>query len=335
MTARLKCGVIGLGRMGQKYAEILAARLPQTELVAVCQRNAQRAEEAASTFGAKRFYTDYRDLLDDREVQAVVVAVNPQMHPQIVAAAATAGKDIYCEKPLALTLPEADETLATVKKAGVRLQLGLQRRHDPPYVEAMEKLQQGLIGEPVLFKATSRDPVGPSREYVPLSGGLLLDLCLHDFDLARWFMGAEVERVSAEGSALIYPFLQEFGDVDTVTVNLLFDNGAVGNVEGARKSTYGYDVRTEILGTEGGLMIGHLGYRPVLLLTEGGASYKTIPWFYERFDEAYFNELRDFVECLLADRTVTPSGEDGRAALEIALAAKKSLAEGRPVTIKS
>jgi scyllo-inositol 2-dehydrogenase (NAD+) len=333
MTEPLPIGVLGLGRMGQVHARHLAG-VPEARLVAVVSRRPTMAQEMATRYGA-RAYTSYGDFLADRELRAVVIASHTHEHREHVEAAAAAGLAIFCEKPLALSLEDADVALDAVDAAGVPLQMGLMRRFDPPYVQARRQIEEGAIGRPLTFKAVSRDPQLPTVEdaEAQLRGNLFIDLGVHDFDLARWLMGQEVRQVQAIGGALVYHRLAEEGGVDNGLVNIVFADGALGNVELSRNAAYGYDVRTEVLGSEGGLLIGGLQQTPLAVMSSAGVSHDVFPWFPERFKEAYLNEIRYFVECVRADRSPSPDGEDDRAALEIALAATESLKSGCPVEL--
>ena len=333
MVEPLPIGVLGLGRMGQVHARHLAG-LREARLVAVASRRLAVAQKTAARYGA-RAHTSYDDLLADRELRAVVIASHTHEHREHIEAAAAVGLAIFCEKPLALSLEDADAALDAVAAAGVPLQVGLMRRFDPPYVQARRQIEEGAIGRPLTFKAVSRDPRLPTVEEAEaqLRGNLFIDLGVHDFDLARWLMGQEVRHVQAIGGALVYRGLAEEGGIDNGLVNIVFADGALGNVELSRNAAYGYDVRTEVLGSEGGLLIGGLQQTPLTIMSPAGVSHDVFPWFPERFKEAYLNEIRYFVECVRADRFPFPGGEDDRAALEIALAATESLKSGRPVEL--
>ncbi len=331
MAQPLPVGVLGLGRMGQVHAHHLAS-LPEARLVAVASHRPTMAQEIAARYGA-RAYTRYEDLLADRELRAVVIASHTHEHREHIEAAAAAGLAIFCEKPLALSLEDADAALDAVAEAGVPLQTGLMRRFDPPYVQAKRRIEEGLIGRPLIFKAVSRDPQLPTGEEAeaPLRGNLFIDLGVHDFDLARWLMGQEIRQVQAIGGALVYHRLAEEGGIDNGLVNIVFADGTLGNVELSRNAAYGYDVRTEVLGSQGGLLIGGLQQTPLAVMSPAGVSYDVFPWFPERFKEAYLNEIRYFVECIRAGRFPSPHGRDDRVALAIALAATESLKSGHPV----
>jgi len=280
-------------------------------------------------------YTDYNELLAREDIDAVLIATPTNTHESIVKAAAGAGKHIFTEKPLALTVAACDEALTAVTEAGVKMQVGFMRRYDPAYMAAKKQIDAGAIGQPVMIKAVGRDPWRTGLEFARRenSGGLIADMAIHDFDLARWLMGSEVEKVTSEGGCLVFPELEEAGDIDNAVVNLLFANGAVGNVDVSRNAIYSYDIRTEVIGSQGSLFIGGLQQTPTLLLKKNNVSHDTIPGFMERFGDAYAGEIRDFIEAIEAGRDVSVTGEDARAATAIAVAATLSLDEGRPVLV--
>ncbi|MBI5054327.1 MAG: inositol 2-dehydrogenase [Chloroflexi bacterium] len=331
----LRIGLIGAGRMGTTFAHHLAFTVTDADFAAVADSNVETAKQVAARYGVKNSYGDYRALLDQKDIEAVVIASPTGTHAEVVKAAAEAGKQIFCEKPLALTLKECDEALAAVEKAKVKLQIGFMRRYDPACVAAKQQIDSGAIGTPVMFKSMGRDPKRTSLEFAKREngGGLILDMGVHDYDLARWLMGSEVERVYSEGGCLVYPELKDVGDIDNAVVNLKFANGAVGNVDLSRNAVYGYDVRTEVIGSKGSLFIGNLQQTPLLVMTPNSIAHDTIPYFMERFVEAYPAEIRDFVRCVMEDRQPQVTGRDGRAAVAIGVAATKSLDEGKPITL--
>jgi len=331
----IRVGLIGAGRMGKVFAHTLAFTVPEVDLVAVADIDLKTSQEVAARYGIKDHYTDYRELLKREDIQAVVIVTPTATHAEIIGAAAAAGKHIFSEKPLAQTLTMCDEAIAAVASSGVKLQLGFMRRFDPAYAMAKKKIDEGSIGVPVMFRSTSRDPKRTSLEFARRenSGGLILDMGVHDFDLARWLMGSEVERVHTEGGCLVYPELKEVGDIDNAMINLKFANHALGNIDVSRNAVYGYDIRTEVLGSEGGLLIGKLQQTSTLVMTRQGVVHDTIPYFMERFGEAYAAEIRDFVACILEDRLPSVTGQDARQATAIGVAATLSLDEGRPVLV--
>jgi inositol 2-dehydrogenase len=321
--------------MGKVFANTLALSIAEADLVAVADPNEEITRETAARYGAKTWFTDYRALLEQKDVEAVVIASPTYTHVEVVEAAAASGKQIFCEKPLALTPQGCDEAIAAARQAGVRLMVGFMRRYDAAYRMAKRKIDEGVIGKPVIFKSVGRDPNRTSLKFARRenSGGLILDMGIHDFDLARWLMGSEVERTSSEGGCLVFPELQTVGDIDNAVVNLKFANGAVGNVDVSRNAVYGYDIRTEVLGSQGGLMIGKDRFTDTLVLTKDGVTHDTVPYFMERFADAYAAEIRDFIACIAQDREPGVTGQDARAATAIGVAATRSLDEGRPVLV--
>jgi len=226
MSAQLNVGVIGLGRLGRVYAEDLARHVSAANLIAVADAQASVAETFAREYGIPRWYASHSDLLNDTDVQAVAVITPTSSHKEVVLEAARSGKEIFCEKPISLSIAEAKEMLDAVGSAGIFLQMGFQRRFDSGYIEARKKVDAGVIGTPVIISMTSRDPFAPPLGFCDpkASGGLILDMGIHDFDLARMFLG-EVESVYATGAALAYPEMKSVGDIDNAIVNLSFESG--------------------------------------------------------------------------------------------------------------
>lgn len=336
MTASLKFGVIGLGRMGQLYTRTLATRVSGAHLYAVAEVDGQQAQaRVVDELGVSHVFADAHELIALPELDAVVIASPTSTHLDLVIAAAGAGKAIFCEKPLALTLEETRTALEAVARAQVSLQVGFMRRFDAAYQKAKTLIAGGLIGYPVTFKSLSRDPFCPPPGYMDpdKSGGLILDMAIHDFDLARWLMGSEVERVTAEGATLVCKDLESVGDIDNALVNMRFVSGALGNVEVSRNAFYGYDIRTEVLGSEGAVMVGVHQYTPVVLLTRAGAQHDVTPYLLERFGDAYRAQLQHFADCLHNGQTPLVSGADALAACEIGVAATRAFQTGRPVTL--
>lgn len=326
-------GLIGAGRMGKVFAHTLAFSVAEVDLVALADRNPKTGEEVAARFGVECHYTDYHELLQRDDIDAVVIATPTTTHVQVIKDAALAGKHIFSEKPLGQTLESCDEAIAAAKQAGVKLQLGFMRRFDAAYALAKKKIDEGVIGQPVVFHGISRDRERTSLEFARRSnsGGMIMDMGVHDFDLARWLMGSEVMRVQTEGDCLVYPELKDMGDIDNALISLRFANDAVGNIALSRNAIFGYDVRTEVLGSEGALKIGSLQQTSTLVMTRQGITHDTIPGFMERFGDAYAAEIREFAACVLEDREPGVTGEDARKATAIGMAATLSLDETRPV----
>ena len=335
MSFPLKIGVIGLGRMGQLYTRMLATQVAGVHLYAVTDVSEQARTRVASEFNIAHVCADADELIALPDLDAVVISTPTSTHCDLVIAAAAAGKAIFCEKPLALTLKENHRILAAIAQAQVPLQVGFMRRFDAAYQKAKALIAEGRIGRPITFQSIGRDPFCPRREYADpaVSGGLIVDMAIHDFDLARWLMDSEVERVSTEGALLVCEELAQVGDIDNAVMNLRFVNGGLGTVEVSRNAFYGYDIRTEVLGSEGAVTIGVHQHTPVVLLTRTGAQYDTVPYLMERFGDAYRTQMQHFVQCLHEGKLPLVGGVDSLAALEIGIAATRSYQTGRPVIL--
>jgi len=331
---RLKVGVVGLGRLGSVYVRDLAGRIPETTVVAVADCNRALADQIAEQFDVPKAYGSAQDLIADRDVDAVVVVTPTHTHREIVVAAAQSKKPTFCEKPPALSLAECAAMSDAVNKSGTFFQMGFMRRFDPGYAAAKEKIAQGAIGKPMVFKSTSRDPFRPSLDYAnpKSSGGMLIDMGIHDFDLARWFMG-DVRTVSTIGATIAYPELTTVGDIDNAVASLTFASGTLGVVDLSRSGIYGYDISTEILGSEGTLRIGYLRETPVMVLTKNSVAHDTVPYFMERFRDAYTTQLQNFAQNLQQDRTPPITIEDGMEALRIGVAATRAHEAGGSVDV--
>jgi inositol 2-dehydrogenase len=332
---RLAVGLIGAGRLGRVYARDLAGRIPETRLVAVADANGTLAKEVAEEFDVPKYYADPAALLDDPAVDAIVIVTPTHVHREQVIAAAARKKPTFCEKPPALSLAETREMKAAIEKSGMFFQMGFMRRFDAGYAAAKKQIDAGRIGTPLVFKATSRDPFRPSLEYAnpKSSGGMLIDMGIHDFDLARWFMG-DVRTVSAIGGTIAYPELESVGDIDNAIASLTFESGKLGVVDLTRSGIYGYDISTEILGLEGTIRIGYLRETPIFVMTkEHGVCHDTVPYFMERFRDAYTNQLQNFAQNVLQDREPPITIDDGLEALRIGVAATRARETGGTVRV--
>jgi myo-inositol 2-dehydrogenase/D-chiro-inositol 1-dehydrogenase len=333
MKDKVNIGVIGTGRMGSVHTRNLVRRIPQANVVAVCDIRLDVAQAVVDELGIQRVVRDYRELLADDRIEAVVIASSTNTHAFMMQDAAKAGKHIFCEKPLALDLTSIDEALAAVKKAGVKLQVGFQRRFDTNFRRAHELVVSDKIGTPYILRITSRDPEPPPMEYVQVSGGLFLDMMIHDFDMARFQMG-DIEEVYAAGNVLVAPEIGQAGDVDTAIVTLRFKSGAMGVIDNCRKATYGYDQRLEVLGSNGAALVGNEMADTLVQADHDGFHSATLPHFFmQRYAEAYVSEMREFIECVTGDKTPLVTGRDGRLAVVLGYAARKSLQENRPVRL--
>lgn len=332
---KLGVGVLGVGEMGKRHAENLRRLVPEARLVAVADVAAERARQVAAELEVEHSYGSLEAMLERRDLDALLIATSDKFHAQAVQSAARAGKDILCEKPLALTLADARAALEAVGKAGRRMQVGFMRRYDPGYAAAKERIDAGGIGVPVLFKSVGRDKDAPPLAAYEsnLNGALLYSNTIHDFDLARWLMSDEVAEVHAYTTSVIRPEVARWGDVVASVVNLRYAGGAIGNVESYAQAVYGYDVRTEIVGSKGSIFVGSLEQTPAVVLTSAGGMRQLADHFLARFADAYVAEVRDFVHNILHDRPLRVSGEDGLKSLAIAAAAESSYRQARPVQV--
>jgi inositol 2-dehydrogenase len=326
--------LIGAGRLGRVYARDLASRIAETKLVAIADPMEAVAKEVAAEFDVAKHYADPLAMIDDKAVDAVVIVSPTHTHRELVVAAASRKKPTFCEKPPALALGEVAEMEAAIAKSGMFLQMGFMRRFDAGYASAKKQIEAGRIGKPLVFKSTSRDPFRPSLEYAnpKSSGGMLLDMGIHDFDLARWFMG-EVKTVSTIGATIAYPELATVGDIDNAVASLTFAGGNLGVVDLSRSGIYGYDISTEILGLEGTLKIGYLRETPVMLLTKNSVAHDTVPYFMERFRDAYTTQLQNFAQNVQQQRPAPITIADGMEALRIGVAATRAHETGRSVVV--
>ena len=333
---KLGIGVVGIGEMGRRHAENLRRNVPEASLVAVADVAEDRARQTAAELEVDRYYNSLEVMLENKDIDAILIATPDKFHAQAVVKAAAAGKDILCEKPLALNLADASAALAAVSKAGTRLQVGFMRRYDPAYAAAMKRIQAGEIGTPVIFKSVGRDkdqpPIAAYESNV--NGMIFYTNTIHDFDLARWLMGDEVSQVHAYTTSAIRPEVAKYGDVVASVVNLQYREGAIGNIESYAQAVYGYDVRTEIVGSKGSILVGSLDRTPAVFLSSRGGEQMLADHFLSRFAEAYLAEVRDFVQSILHDREPRVSGDDGLRALAIAVAAEESHKQFMPIAVK-
>jgi myo-inositol 2-dehydrogenase/D-chiro-inositol 1-dehydrogenase len=327
-------GLIGAGRIGRVHAANLAQRMPRAKLLAVADVNQSAAEQVAQQWGG---YTtgDYRLLLDDPNLDAVLICSATDTHAPIIIEAAAAGKHIFCEKPIDLTLAKIDAALAAVDAAGVKLQIGFNRRFDPNHARVRQAIVSGEIGAPHLFHIISRDPAPPPIAYIRVSGGIFLDMTIHDFDMARFLMGCEATVVYAVGGVMVDPAIGEAGDIDTAMTTLKFTNGAMGVIDNSRRAVYGYDQRVEVFGSLGKIVTSN-NYANNAVISTDSSVRRDLPlnFFMERYIESYVAELSAFVTAIVDDQPVPVTGADGRAPVVMGIAARRSLAEGRPVKIE-
>lgn len=332
--SKIGVGVIGAGRIGQLHIEHIAQNISEAELIAICGLNISDVESLAEQFNVPIATTDYASILTNPRIDAVLVASSTDTHVEISQAAAKAGKHIFCEKPIALDLQQIDETLEIVDAAGVKFQIGFNRRFDASFRRVREAVATGEIGEPHIVHITSRDPAPPPIEYVKVSGGIFLDMTIHDFDMARYLIGDEVVEVYATGGVRVDPRIGEVGDIDTAVITLRFQNGVIGTIDNSREAVYGYDQRVEVFGSKGMVAAENPPMDTVTFSSHDGIRAASPPYFFiERYKPAYLAELQTFFTCIQEDTMPPVTGTDGRAPVVIGFAALKSLRENRPVLL--
>ena len=332
MAETVRIAAIGVGRLGLLHAENLARRVPGAELAVVVDADEARAARAGTELGVPHS-TDIAATLADPTITAVEICTTTDSHPDLIIAAAQAGKHIFCEKPISLDLAAADRAIAAVEQAGVLLQIGFMRRYDSAYLEAKRLIDEGRIGRPLNFRSTTMEGgISPSREFLASCGGIFVDMSLHDFDLARWLMNDEIVEVYAIGAVHVHQILHEVNDVDDAVATLRFANGGIGVVQASHTAVYGYDIVTDVSGDRGAVRAGELRATAVWRYDgTGRVSHDIIPGFHQRFGDAYLQELIDFVACVREQRRPLVGGPDARAALAVALAARQSLEQGKAV----
>lgn len=331
----LKVGIIGAGRIGKVHTESITKYVPNAEVKAIADPFMNDAtEEWAKSMGVKEIYKDYKEILKDKEIEAVLVCSSTDTHSQISIEALQAGKHVFCEKPVDHNLERIKNVLDEVKESGKKFQVGFNRRFDHNFRAIKEAVKAGKIGEPHIIRVTSRDPEAPPAEYVKVSGGIFLDMTIHDFDMVRYLSGSEVEEVYAAGTVLVDPAIGEAGDIDTAIITLKFANGALGVIDNSRRAAYGYDQRAEVFGSKGSVATANDAASTAVLSTEEGiVSEKPLYFFLERYMQSFAEEIRQFVDAIVNDTEVPVNANDGLQPVLIGLAAKKSLEEGRTVKL--
>ena len=334
MTQKINVGLIGAGRIGRVHAEHLAYRVPGANLVAVADVFEEAAKKVAADFQIPDAYQDYRRIMEDETIEAIVICSSTDTHSQMIEEAAAAGKHIFCEKPIDHDLNKIDHVLASVEESGVKLQIGFNRRFDLNFRRVREIVASGEIGVPHILRITSRDPGPPPIEYIKISGGIFLDMTIHDFDMARFLIGVEVVEIYAVGGVMVDPQIGETGDIDTAIITLRFENGVIGTIDNSRKAVYGYDQRVEVFGSEGVVVISN-NTPDTAVVSNASGIHAPLPLFFfiERYTEAYIAEMKEFIECIQQDTTPPVTGIDGRIPVVMGYAAKKSYQDNRPVRL--
>lgn len=334
MSTMLSLGVIGTGRIGRVHAANAVRHIPRARLLALADADEASAQECARALGVKGVSTDARVLLEDPTIEAVVICSSTDTHASFIESAAAAGKHIFCEKPISLELAAIDRALAAVEEAGVKLQIGFNRRFDASFRRVREAVAGGEIGDPHLLHLVSRDPAPPPIDYIRRSGGMFVDMTIHDFDMARFLIASEVAQVYAAAAVRVDPAIGEAGDVDTAVVTLRFENGVIGTIDNSRLAVYGYDQRVEVFGSGGSIRTEN-NHGNTALVSTADSVRRDLPlhFFIERYAQSYIDELRAFVDAVLDDGPVPVTGRDGRIPVAMGMAARKSYEKNRPVRV--
>jgi myo-inositol 2-dehydrogenase/D-chiro-inositol 1-dehydrogenase len=330
----LKIGLIGAGRIGKVHAATVAYRIPEAEIATVADVDLASAKALANRLRIPKATDRVDDVLNDPAIDAVFVCSSTDTHAAICLAAAAAGKHIFCEKPIAQNLREIDEVIAAIDRAGVKLQVGFNRRFDANYQRVRRAIEAGEIGTPAILHIISRDPAPPPIAYVKTSGGMFLDMTIHDFDMARFLVGAEVEEVYTRAAVTVDPAIGAAGDVDTAVILLTFANGVIGTIDNCRRASYGYDQRVEVLGSKGAISTTN-NYPNAATISDASSVRTDLPlnFFMDRYTESFAAEVTEFVSAVQRGTPVPVTAFDGRQPVAIGLAAMLSYRERRPVRV--
>lgn len=329
----VKLGIIGAGRIGKVHMESICTQVPNAMVKMVADPFMDAEKEAwAKKKGVEQVTKDYHEILDDPEIDAVLICSSTDTHASISMEAIEAGKHVFCEKPVDHSIEKIRQVQEALKKHPVKYQVGFNRRFDHNFEAVQNAVVSGKVGEPHIVRITSRDPEPPALEYVKVSGGMFLDMTIHDFDMARFLAGCDAEEIYVQAAVRIDPAIGKAGDVDTAVITMKMENGSIVTIDNSRKAVYGYDQRVEVFGSQGMVSVSNdTTSSAVISNSEGVMGEKPLYFFLERYMQSYAKEIRAFVQAIEQD-TETPLGiTDGLEAVRMGLAAKKSLAEHRPV----
>lgn len=329
---KIKLGIIGFGRIGKIHYENISYRFPDVDVIAIADPLIKKENNGVP----KRYEVLTAEaLLERKEIEAVLICTPTDTHADYIELAAKNGKHIFCEKPQDLSLERAKKSLAIIEANNVKFMLGFNRRFDPNFLKIKSLIDEGQIGLPRILKITSRDPGPPPISYIKSSGGLFLDMAIHDFDMARYLMKGEVMEVFAKGAVLVDPAIGEAGDIDTAITTLKFDDGSMAVIDNSRQAAYGYDQRVEIFGSAG--MAKAENNKPdshEIANADGIHSALPLYFYLERYTASYLKEIEMFLASIREGKEVPVSGKDGIMAMAIAMAAGVSSKENRPVLIQ-
>lgn len=335
MADKLRIGLLGAGRIGKLHGTNVQNSIPEAEITAVADPFMNDDMKAwAASVGIAKCTNDPQEIFDDPNVDAVFICSSTDTHADFIIKAANAKKHIFCEKPIATDISKIKEALDIVEKSGVKLQVGFVRRFDRSHKGVRDVVASGELGKAYIVKVCSRDPEAPPMEYVKVSGGIFMDMMIHDFDMVRYLAGSEVTEVSTIGTCVVDPRFADYDDVDTAIVTLKFENGAIGVIDNCRQAPYGYDQRVEVHCEKGCVQDNNKLENEAYVSTNAGVKSAKPTWFFlERYNDAFIDEAKQFIDCVQNDKPVPVTGKDGLEPVRIAVAAGKSLKEGRPVKL--
>ncbi len=331
----INVGIIGAGRIGQVHARSILTGVPEARILAIADPFIKPAvADWAKAAGIENVYTDHRKILEDGRIDAVLICASTNLHAQLSLEAIAAGKHIFCEKPIDMSVGRIEEVRAALAASPKKLvyQVGFNRRYDHNFRAMHDAVAAGKIGEVQYVRVSSRDPEPPPAEYAAISGGIFMDMMIHDLDMVRYLSGQEITELYAQGACLIDPAIGEAGDVDTATVTLKLANGALATIDGSRKAVYGYDQRGEVFGSKGCVANANDTASNVVLSTVDGVTAEKPLWFFlERYMGSYQAEVREFIGCILKGEEPRVGIEDGLLSIRLALACARSMKENRPI----
>ncbi len=331
----LNVGIIGAGRIGKLHAENLVRQVNQVNVIGIADVYEAAAQDVAERLSILKVTSNPSDLIHDDSIEAIIICSSTDTHAPLIIESAQAGKHIFCEKPIDHSLDKIDSALDAVEKAGVKLQIGFNRRFDANFRRVRQAVESGEIGTPHLMHIISRDPAPPPIDYIKVSGGIFLDMTIHDFDMARYLIGSEVEEVYASAGVMVDPAIGEADDVDTLMVMLRFENGVIGMIQNSRQAVYGYDQRAEVFGSGGSISTQNNYPNNAILQTKESVRQADLPhhFFLERYKASFIQEMDDFADAVLNDKLVPVTAIDGRIPVVMGLAARQSYDENRPVRL--
>ena len=329
---KIRILIIGLGRIGKIHLGNLQA-IDEVEIIGICDPT-DEAKVFSNKAGLTFYQKDFTDVAGEIQADAVVICSPTDTHANYVSIAAKKGIDVFCEKPLDLSLKKVKQVLKTVNESKIKLMLGFNRRFDSEFKSVKEKIVKGHIGDIHTIKITSRDPSPPPINYIKSSGGMFLDMTIHDFDMIRYLTNKEIVEVYAKGNALVNPEIAKAGDIDTAIINLTFEDGSMAVIDNCRKAVYGYDQRVEVFGSKGMVQSKNKFDKYTLTYSENGVT-SALPqhFFLERYADAYKKEINHFIDCIRHKKTPEVSGFDGLMSLVLGLCAKESLNCNKPVLV--